>query len=57
MSQIINKSIFRKKYYEIIVVNDGSTDKTSYALDLFCDPKKSIINVLNNEKNIVFQHL
>ena len=51
LRSLINQSL-EKKYYEIIVVNDGSTDKTSYALDLFCDPKKSIINVLNNEKNI-----
>ncbi len=51
LRSLINQSL-EKKYYEIIVVNDGSTDRTSYALDLFCDPKKSIINVINNEKNI-----
>ena len=38
--------------YEIIVVNDGSTDKTAYALELFCDPKNSVIRVINNEKNL-----
>ena len=36
--------------YEMIIAEDGSTDKTSYALDLFCDPKNSIINVINNEQ-------
>ena len=40
--------------YEIIVVNDGSTDKTAYALELFCDPKNSVIRVINNEKNLKF---
>ncbi len=34
--------------YEVIVVNDASSDKTAYALELFGDA----INVLNNEKNI-----
>ena len=34
--------------YEIIVVNDGSDDRTPYALELFHDA----IRVINNEKNI-----
>jgi len=38
--------------YEIIVVNDGSTDKTSYALELFCDPADSVVKVITNETNI-----
>ena len=38
--------------YEIIVVNDGSTDKTPYALKLFTDPNKSLVKVINNDKNI-----
>lgn len=37
--------------FEVIVVNDGSFDRTSYALDLFQDPSGSIINVINNEAN------
>ena len=37
--------------YEIIVVNDGSIDRTSYALDLFCDPFESIVKVLTNKAN------
>jgi len=37
--------------YEIIVVNDGSTDKTSYALDLFCDPADSVVQVITNISN------
>ena len=51
LRSLINQSL-EKQYYEILVVNDGSTDRTSYAIDLFCDPKDSIINVINNEKNI-----
>ena len=38
--------------YEIIVVNDGSTDKTAYALELFCDPKYSTVKVITNETNL-----
>ena len=38
--------------YEIIIVNDASDDRTSYALDLFCDPRKSIIKVINNKNNL-----
>ena len=33
-------------------MNDGSNDKTAYALELFCDPKNSVIRVINNEKNL-----
>jgi glycosyltransferase involved in cell wall biosynthesis len=38
--------------YEIIVVDDGSTDKTGYALGLFCDPGESVIRVVTNETNM-----
>jgi len=38
--------------YEIIVINDGSTDKTSYALELFHDPGDSIVQVITNEINM-----
>jgi len=38
--------------YEIIVVNDGSTDQTGYALELFCDPKDSVVRVITNEVNL-----
>ena len=41
-----------KKEYEIIVINDGSTDNTSYALELFRDPRYSIVKVISNEKNL-----
>tara|TARA_B100001093_G_scaffold516522_1_gene595484 strand:- start:423 stop:1067 length:645 start_codon:yes stop_codon:yes gene_type:complete len=37
-----------RNFYEILVVNDGSTDKTSYALELFGKE----ITVINNKKNI-----
>ena len=37
--------------YEIIVIDDGSTDRTAYALELFCDPFDSIIRVISCEKN------
>jgi glycosyltransferase involved in cell wall biosynthesis len=38
--------------YEIIVVDDGSTDKTPYALELFCDPFDSVVKVITNKKNL-----
>ena len=36
-----------KEDYEIIVVNDGSTDKTSYALELF----QEAISIITNKQN------
>lgn len=47
LRSLISQSLERKKY-EIIVVNDCSTDKTSYALDLF---KEEII-LINNKKKL-----
>lgn len=38
--------------YEIIVVDDGSTDKTPYALDLFSSPFDDRVIVLTNEENM-----
>ena len=37
--------------YEIIVINDGSNDRTQYALELFCDPSDSRVKVITNKKN------
>lgn len=37
--------------YEILVVNDGSTDRTSYALSLFSDPTNSVVKLLQNTSN------
>jgi len=41
-----------KRDYEIIVVNDGSNDKTDYALNLFLKPNDSLIKIINNDKNL-----
>jgi glycosyltransferase involved in cell wall biosynthesis len=38
--------------YEIIVINDGSTDLTAYALEQFVDSQDSPIKVINNEVNM-----
>lgn len=38
--------------YEVIVINDGSSDKTGYALTQFSDPNDSVIRVLTNDKNV-----
>jgi len=37
--------------YEIIVVDDGSIDRTPYALDLFSDPSDSVVKILTLETN------
>jgi len=37
--------------YEIIVIDDGSTDRTAYALELFSDPFDSVVRVISCEKN------
>jgi len=37
--------------YEIIVIDDGSTDRTAYALELFCDPSGSVVKVIRCENN------
>lgn len=37
--------------YEIIVVNDGSQDRTPYALSQFVDPCESVVQVIENSTN------
>ena len=39
---------FPKEKYKVIVINDGSTDKTSYAINLF----KEDIEIYDNKKNL-----
>ena len=46
LRSLLDQSLIRGMY-EIIVVNDGSTDKTLYALEIFKDE----INILINKKN------
>lgn len=38
--------------YEIVVVDDGSTDRTAYALSLFMDRFDSPVQVITNERNL-----
>jgi glycosyltransferase involved in cell wall biosynthesis len=38
--------------YEIIVVDDGSTDRTAFALSLFTDRFDSPVQVISNERNL-----
>ena len=47
LRSLLHQSINIKEY-EIIIINDGSTDKTSYALNLFSGNN---IKIINNKKN------
>ena len=51
LRSLFNQSINFEKF-EINLVNDGSTDRTLYGVELFCDPKESKINIINNKKNL-----
>ena len=51
LRSLFNQSIDINKF-EINLVDDGSTDRTLYGAELFCDPKESKINIIKNEKNL-----
>ena len=51
LRSLISQTISKDKY-EIIVVNDGSEDKTDYALSLFQKPTDTLIKVIKNERNL-----
>ena len=48
---LLNQSMARKDY-ELIVINDGSEDKTKEVLDMFKDAFKEEIKIVENEKNL-----
>ena len=51
MRSLLDQSMPQSEY-EILVINDGSTDNTAYALSLFSDPVDSTVRVLENQHNI-----
>ena len=40
------------KEYEVIVINDGSTDKTKFALDVLKKPSDNNFKIINNSSNL-----
>ena len=50
LRSLLNQSL-NHNAYKIIVINDGSNDKTSYALDLFKDPYDRILKIISNTEN------
>ena len=51
LRSLLNQSIERKNY-ELIIINDGSNDKTQQILEFFKDAFKEEIKIIVNEKNI-----
>tara|TARA_Y100000589_G_scaffold331644_1_gene386102 strand:- start:39 stop:725 length:687 start_codon:yes stop_codon:yes gene_type:complete len=41
-----------RENYELIIINDGSHDKTEYAINLFKEPNSEFIKSISNKKNI-----
>lgn len=50
LRSLLHQSLMHSDY-EIIVVNDGSTDNTSYAVSLFCDPSEGVVRYLEKPTN------
>ena len=51
LRSLLNQSI-EKKDFELIVINDGSNDKTKQILDFFRDTFQQKIKIIENKKNI-----
>ena len=49
LRSLFNQSIDFNKF-EINLVDDGSTDRTLYGAELFCDPKESQINIIKMKR-------
>ena len=51
LRSLLNQS-FNNKKFEIIIVNDGSSDRTLFVAELFKSPTNSLIRIINNKKNL-----
>jgi len=51
LRSLLNQS-FKRKNYELIIINDGSNDKTQDILEFFKENFKEEIKIISNEKNL-----
>ena len=51
LRSLLNQAL-PQSFYEILVINDGSTDRTKYALELFQKPNDKYFKVITNKENL-----
>lgn len=51
LRSLFNQTFYHRDY-EILVIDDGSTDRTKFILDLFSKPDDEFLRIFGNEKNL-----